>query len=229
MDIKLTHIFHSGFLLETEEMLMVFDYYQGHIPLKDKKTLVFVSHGHGDHYTEDIFNWQEDIKDISYILSYDIENPPKSKNIYAMKPYETLTIEDLHIRSFSSTDLGLSFLISYKDKNIFFSGDLNWWHWENDSKEMQEDGERQFKNEIEKIKKIGKDIDLAFFPVDPRLAQGFSLGGEYIIKELSPSYLIPMHFGDKYDTSKKFIHELGPVATSIVDINEKGQVVKLKL
>lgn len=229
MDVKVTHIFHSGFILETEDIVMVFDYYKGNISLKDKKTIVFASHSHGDHYRKEIFNWQEEIDHIYYVLSSDIKDAPDSNNIYTMDPYELLDIEDIHIKSFGSTDLGLSFLITYKGKRIFFPGDLNWWHWENDSKEKQKDEEIQFKNEIEKINKVTTHVDIAFFPVDPRLGQGFSFGGEYIIKHLRPTYLIPMHFGDKFHTSSKFINKMGNVETKIVDINKKGQVIQLEI
>lgn len=229
MNVKVTHIFHSGFILEIGDIVMVFDYYKGNIDLKDKKTIVFASHGHGDHYTREIFDWQKEINDIFYILSSDIEDAPDSNNIYTMKPYESLDIEDIHIKSFGSTDLGLSFIITYKGKRIFFPGDLNWWHWEGDSRETQRDMEIEFKSEIEKIQEISTHIDIAFFPVDPRLGDGFSLGAEYIIKHLRPAYLIPMHFGDKFDTSRRFIDKIGDGETRIVDINREGQVVQLHI
>lgn len=229
MNVEITHIFHSGFILETDDILMVFDYYKGNIDLKDKKTIVFVTHGHGDHYTRDIFRWQEYRDNISYILSFDIDNVPTQDNIYIMNPYENLDIENVNIRSFGSTDQGLSFLVNYEDINIIFAGDLNWWHWENDSKTVQEDEARQFKDEIEKIKNINKKIDIAFFPVDPRLGEGFSFAGEYIIRELDPKYFIPMHFGDKWGTSKKFINKMGEVRTNIVDINKEGQIVEIEV
>lgn len=229
MDVKITHIFHSGFIMETEDIQMVFDYYRGDIALKNKKTIVFVTHGHGDHYTRQIFNWRDNIDDIYYVMSSDIKDAPNSNNIFSIKPYESLDIEDIHIKSFGSTDLGVSLVINYKGKTIFFAGDLNWWHWQDDSVETQKDEEAQFKNEIEKISKGTKDIDIAFFPVDPRLGEGFSFGGEYIIKSLSPVYLIPMHFGDKFDTSEKFIHKIGDTKTDIVNINKPGQVMDLHL
>lgn len=229
MDIKVSHIYHSGFILETQDVLMVFDYYTGDIDLKNKKTYVFVTHGHDDHYTEEIFNWRKDREDITYILSSDIAYFSTSKDIYIMKPYETLNIDDIQIQSFGSTDQGLSLLINYKDVNIFFAGDLNWWHWPNDSIEDQKSEEIQFKTEIAKIRRTNTDIDIAFFPVDPRLGEGFSLGAEHIIEELSPSYLFPMHFGDKYDTSKRFINKIAKLDTKIVDIDKKGKTFEIKL
>lgn len=229
MNIKIKHIYHSGFLLETEDLLMVFDYYRGEISLKDKKTIVFVSHGHEDHYSEEIFQWNESIGDIHYVVSSDIENLPQIDNMTVMDPYQTINIGDLEINSFGSTDLGLSFVINYKGKNIFFAGDLNWWHWENDSKETQKDEEFQFKEEIDKIKRIHNHIDLVFIPVDPRLGQGFSLAGEWLIKEFTPKVLVPMHFGDKFHTSKDLINKTGDIKTEIVDIREEGQVFELEI
>lgn len=229
MDIKITHIFHSGFTLETDDITMIFDYYKGDIDLKDKRTIVFATHGHEDHYTENIFKWKGDKKNITYILSSDIAHFSNSKDICIMKPYKKLQLDDVNITSFGSTDLGLSFLVNYRNVNIFFAGDLNWWHWENDSQEKQKDEEKQFKDEIAKIKRANIDIDIAFFPVDPRLGEAFRLGGEYFIKELNPNYFLPMHFGDKYHTSRDFINKMGDVETKIVDINKEGQVVEFEV
>ena len=54
---KVTYIGHSGFLLETEEINFLFDYYEGEIPIleKEKPLVVFVSHSHHDHYNPEIF------------------------------------------------------------------------------------------------------------------------------------------------------------------------------
>ena len=229
MNIKLKHIYHSGFLLETEDLALVFDYYRGDLPLENKKTIVFVSHGHEDHYSEEIFQWNKSIEDIHYVVSSDIENLPDIDNMTIMDPYETVNIGELEINSFGSTDLGLSFVIDYGEKSIFFAGDLNWWHWENDSKETQKDEEVQFKEEIDKIKRIYDHIDLVFAPVDPRLGQGFSFGGEWLIKEFTPKVLVPMHFGDKFHASKDFINKTGDIRTKIVDIREEGQVFELEI
>ena len=61
---KITFIEHSGFMVEMERTVLLFDYYQGEIPAFDKeKTLyVFVSHSHADHYNPVI--WK--LKAVSY-------------------------------------------------------------------------------------------------------------------------------------------------------------------
>lgn len=58
---KITYLGHSGFLAETEEHYLLFDYYTGKLPvfLPEKKLTVFVSHSHQDHYNKEIFALQD--------------------------------------------------------------------------------------------------------------------------------------------------------------------------
>ena len=75
---KLTYIFHSGFSLETEQCVLVFDYWMDPANvmsglLKTEKPMyVFSSHFHEDHFNRDIFMWKNEKPDIKYILSKDI-------------------------------------------------------------------------------------------------------------------------------------------------------------
>lgn len=59
---KITYLGHSGFLVETKEHYLLFDYYTGKLPvfLPEKKLTVFVSHSHQDHYNKEIFALQND-------------------------------------------------------------------------------------------------------------------------------------------------------------------------
>ena len=62
---KVTFIEHSGFMVEMEQNVLLFDYYQGEIPSFDgSKTLyVFASHSHADHYDPAIWKLKEQYKD----------------------------------------------------------------------------------------------------------------------------------------------------------------------
>lgn len=221
---KVEYIYHSGFTLETEKYFLVFDYYKGDIHLKSKKVIVFSTHGHGDHYNPVILDWKDKVQDISYVLSSDIDVNP-ADNIYKMDPYQVLKLHDIKVKSFGSTDLGLSLLINVEGKNIFFAGDLNWWHWEDDSKEAQLKEEEDFKNEINKIK--GSSVDIAFAPVDPRLGDGYYLGGEHVIKELKPKVFFPMHFGDKCEVVPRFINKINDSNVNIVEITKQNEVFEI--
>ena len=75
---KLTYIFHSGFVLETEQSILVFDYWMDPSGVMDgvlrneKPLYVFSSHFHEDHFTKEIFEWKKQREGITYILSKDI-------------------------------------------------------------------------------------------------------------------------------------------------------------
>lgn len=75
---KLTYIFHSGFALETENCMLVFDYWLDPAHVIDgllkcnKPMYVFASHFHEDHFNRDIFTWKSIKPDITYLLSKDI-------------------------------------------------------------------------------------------------------------------------------------------------------------
>lgn len=221
---KIEYIYHSGFCIESENYFLVFDYYKGNIKLSNKNTIVFSSHGHADHFNPNIFQWSEKHSDISYVLSDDIKIE-SSLSTYIMKPYESLNLFDITIKSFGSTDLGLSFLVMVDGKTIFFAGDLNWWHWDDDSVDEKLLMEKAFKEEISKIK--SDSIDIAFFPVDPRLKENFHIGGEYFIKELNPKLFIPMHFGDNFKTTTYFKQKVNYTSTQIIEINKRNQIIKI--
>ena len=46
--IKITYLEHSGFAVECDDYVLIFDYYKGNLPQfdKDKKICVFASHVH---------------------------------------------------------------------------------------------------------------------------------------------------------------------------------------
>ncbi len=219
MSVKINYLYHSGFAVETENYLFIFDYYEdtvengikcikngavGEEDLKiNKKIFVFSSHKHFDHFNPVIFQWEKIRPDIKYILSSDIRKKIKSDNIYRISAYEELNIEKVNIKAYGSTDIGVSFLVKADGKAIFHAGDLNWWCWWDDSEKNLKRAEKRFKDEIEKIK--GEKINIAFFPVDPRLEQNCYKGPEYFIKEIQPEVFIPMHFGDNYAEVEKYM------------------------
>ena len=224
--VKVRYIYHSGFLVETDRYLFVFDYYQGKIDsiLKEsaKPVVVFCSHSHPDHFNPEIFTWQKFKPDIQYVLSDDIQVPQTVKNSFFLSPYDTLELEDLKVKAYNSTDLGISFLIKTQGIQIFHAGDYNWWHWLDTPAEMA-DAEKRFKAELQKLKGGEGKIDIAFFPVDPRLEQNYSSGAENFIREISPRVFIPMHFADTPEITKIFRNKMQGAVCEILEIEEKGQ------
>lgn len=223
-NLSLQYINHSGFLIETDNKQFVFDYYKGSVSLLDKKTYVFSSHAHLDHYNPQIFEWQKN-HEIQYILSSDIEEdhplPQSRDNIRIISPYQEIDIDDIKVKAYGSTDEGVSFLLHFNGINIFHAGDLNWWHWWEDTLEGIEAAEKMFKEEISLIK--GEAIHIAFFPVDPRLEKYYALGAKYFIENVHPQILVPMHFGEDYKVIKQFVDEMRDCPTRILEISHEGQ------
>ena len=144
-------------------------------------------------------------ENIKYILSDDIIIH-KHKNFYFTKEDDSFELDNLKINTFGSTDLGSSFYVNTEDKNIFHSGDLHFWHWEDDTPEEEKVMYDAYMVQLEKIKKLDR-IDIAFVPVDPRLGVNTLEGVELFYKILKPKIIIPMHFSDDYSQMKNFIEK----------------------
>lgn len=228
---KVTYIDHSAFLVELEDIVLLFDYFKGTIPCvpKSKQLYVFSSHSHHDHFNPEIFSLSDKYENVTYILSKDIEptiadtnisNYDSLKNqIFYMDKYEhkyfvsslTSTIvtnnldevneNTLVVDTLDSTDLGVAFIVTYNDKVIYHAGDLNWWSWEGETQAEYIEMTSKFKKEIEKIK--GKSFDVAFVPLDPRQEGRFWWGFDHFMRETNTSVVFPMHLWGKYDTISK--------------------------
>ena len=227
------YIYHSGFVLELEKSILIFDFYRiptdkkneeesfisKFIKRTDKKVYVFSSHSHSDHFNKEILKWLNLNENIKYILSDDIKIH-KHKNFYFTKEGDSFELDNLKISTFGSTDLGSSFYVNVEDKNIFHSGDLHLWHWEDDTLEEEKTMYDAYMSELEKIKKLAR-IDIAFVPVDPRLGVNTLEGVELFYKVLKPKLIVPMHFSDDYSQMKNFIEAFKNIKdVEVIEIDE---------
>lgn len=196
--VRVTYLDHSGFILETANHILIFDYYRDPArALKiapDKALYIFSSHAHGDHFNLSIANWQQQAA--AYILSSDIAdagglpNAPKDK-VHYLAPYEHLDIGQLRINAYGSTDQGASFAVTADGWRIFHAGDLNWWHWKEDTPENIAQAKQDFFRELSHLD--GQQFDLAFFPVDSRLEEFRDIGVREFVKSVRVSHLAAMH------------------------------------
>jgi len=223
--LKVTHIFHSGVIVETEKNLLIIDYYYEKDALNKKELLVylkqqahkdfyyFVTHGHADHFTDEIFDppYQSSKSNTRYILSEDLVSYKNSHpNTTLCRPYQSFNVGGLSITTFGSTDLGVSYLIKDNscDALIFHSGDLNWWHWSHFTPDEQLQEKKDFLEELQKLKDYIVQrkviLDIAFVPVDPRLKEFYQLAANAFLKEIQPKKMFPLHFREHYKITKKF-------------------------
>lgn len=202
---RITYLEHSGYMAEEEDRALVFDYYKGTLPElpRQKKVYVFASHVHPDHFTKRIFEWESRYPNIHYILSDDIKARDAEGRCTYIGPCQTAELDEMEIRTLRSTDEGVAFLVKLKDKRIYHGGDLNWWHWEEESKAYNEMMRRKYQHEISKIE--GEAIDAAFLPLDPRQEEQYAWGFDYFMRHTRTKHAFPMHMWGQYDICDKLL------------------------
>ena len=68
---RVTFLAHSGFLIELERLLLLFDWWKNELPpLPEKPLLVFASHSHEDHFSPRIFSLDNGQRDICFLMVY---------------------------------------------------------------------------------------------------------------------------------------------------------------
>ncbi|MGL5279588.1 MAG: MBL fold metallo-hydrolase [Cetobacterium sp.] len=230
-NLKIYYIYHSCFVVETKNYLIVFDYFKKSLKNRDddisldekilntkKKVLVFSSHSHYDHFNKEIFSWKNKFGIIEYVLSSDIVFNNELQNCHKICEDEVLYISGVKIKAYGSTDLGVSFLVEIDGVKILHSGDLNWWYWKDDTPDEEKHMKEYYQKIIEQIR-INNSIDIAFFPVDPRLEEFCYLGGEYFAEKVKPKIMIPMHFDENFYICKEFKEK-------IVRFNVEGALIE---
>lgn len=90
-------------------------------------------------------------------------------------------------------------------KRIFHAGDLNNWHWEEESTpEETQAYEHHFLEELDTLSAFTSYVDLAMFPVDPRLGKDYTRGARQFIQKIQTGWFVPMHFWEKYNRANAF-------------------------
>lgn len=207
---RVTYLGHSGFLVQWDNALFLFDFAEGQLPQLsiDFPLYVFVSHKHADHYSPEIFQRTEQFSKRTFLLSKEISEARQQKShIQAVGKHEQFTIgagdDKIFVRTMASTDLGVAWFIQYHNQTLYHAGDLNWWAWPGESKAYNHNMEANFKREIDSL--AGENIDLAFLPLDPRQEEFYSLGFDYFMQKTNTAVAIPMHLWEQYDLIPQFL------------------------
>ena len=217
---KLDYIYHSGFAIEADGITVIIDYYKDsseeapdrgivhdHLLKKPGTLYVLSSHFHPDHFNRDILSWKEQRPDIRYIFSKDIlkHRRATAEDAVYINKGDVYEDENIRIEAFGSTDVGISFLIDLQGVRLFHAGDLNNWHWEEEStpEEIRE-AANFYHQELETLARETDYVDLALFPVDPRLGKDYTRGGREFVDRIRTLQFAPMHFWEKYEKANAF-------------------------
>jgi hypothetical protein len=236
---KLIYIYHSGYVIETNSFAILIDYYKDtqsytgfvHDILlpSEKRLYILCSHSHLDHFRPEILSWRKQKADIRYIFSQDILEEGKASKTDAvyLNKSDSYTDESLTITAFGSTDLGISFLIETEHKKLFHAGDLNNWHWnEESSREESQTYEDNYLTELEELAQTTPTLDVAMFPVDPRLGKDYMRGAEQFINRIKVDLFAPMHFGDNFSAASAFQPFAEKSGSRFANWKERGQSVE---
>ncbi len=215
---RLTYIFHSGFALETDSCILVFDYWKdpadvmSRLLLSPKPMYVFSSHFHEDHFNREIFGWKEKKDHIRCILSKDILKHRRAQKDEAddwLGKGATWEDELIRVPATGSTDSGVSWVIETGGKRIFHAGDLNNWYARfltddyhgglvyNPDSGMDIDPlkeEKRYLGELKDIRKLTDRFDVVMFPVDGRIGNGYTRGARQFLDVFQVGLFVPMHF-----------------------------------
>jgi L-ascorbate metabolism protein UlaG (beta-lactamase superfamily) len=222
-----TYLGHSAWIVETTRAYFIFDYDKPPrensaldlSKLQDKPAYFFSSHKHGDHYNKSLNRAVSEFANMKFITG-DF-HAAFERNI-AMRPRQTLRIDDFSVATAASTDLGVCFLLQTPGLTIFHSGDnANW--------PDNEETPVNYFHEIDFIASKADTVDIAFIPVntgdwyqDPCLLEG----AVYAVKKLNPSVVFPMHANGREDFYKSFARyaAVNGVANSIICAEKPGDM-----
>ncbi|MBN2850070.1 MAG: MBL fold metallo-hydrolase [Erysipelotrichaceae bacterium] len=213
---------HSGVLIEFEDKTLLFDYWKGKLTIPLEKPLyIFVSHRHSDHYTKEVLDFD------GIVIADQGVNLPLDPMHHPVVPGDTIQIDDVLISVFGSTDEGVSFLVETNQRKIFHAGDLNLWHWKDESTMDEiEEARIRFENELRLIP--DSPLDLAMFPVDPRLGGDFDEGARIFTLKTKPAYFLPLHFSGNAQKVQTFADWIASTATILLRSDQGVTTFEIK-
>ena len=199
----ITYLMNSGFAVELEHTLLVFDAYEDPARAIDKVLVrqawehvyFFASHSHYDHFNGDLLQQYAPYAD-RYILSHDIRHTVGARKLPAEKcvfldDYSHWEADGIAVDSYSSTDIGTSLAVMTEGKILFHAGDYNWWDWTGDTHENRMLAANGFHKQLKRLS--GLVADVAFFPVDGRLETSMAKGAKEFCAACEVHALVTMH------------------------------------
>jgi L-ascorbate metabolism protein UlaG (beta-lactamase superfamily) len=240
---KLYYIYHSGFAIEADDTTIIIDYYKDssehiynkgvvhdHLLERSGNLYVLATHFHPDHFNPEILSWREKRPDIHYIFSRDIlkHRRAKADDACYIKKGERYEDTNLCIEAFGSTDVGSSFLIDLQGVRIFHAGDLNNWHWSEESTpEEIRKAEGDYLAELRDLKVRAPQLDLVMFPVDSRMGRDYMRGAEQLVGQIKVNTFVPMHFSEDYAGGNAFRPFAELHGVRFVGITHRGEAFAL--
>ncbi len=214
---QFTYLDNSGFAVTIPDAILVFDYNRdpSHALAKlldknpDTPVVFFISHAHSDHYNPGIFEIAQNHRRV-YVASNDVpaRDIPSTLEVAGMSAGDVIDSlpGDIIVKAYPSTDQGVSFMVTLPDgKKIFHAGDLNDWHWQDESTEKEvRAADLAFDKALNRIKEENDEIFAVMFPVDARQGSDFARGAGKILEAIKIDNFFPMHCQGRYEEACDF-------------------------
>lgn len=239
-------IFHSGFAVVTDQANLIFDCWKDPAEVvpsvlsNNLPTYFFASHRHPDHFSTDIFQYANQSAEVFYILSSDIKRSLCRKGQQIQIPSNTVflrcgeTYKDSlldEVRATPSTDVGISYCLRIGNTSIFHAGDLNYWHWRDESTPQEiKKAYGDFMAALRTIKEAGyAKFNLAMFPVDSRIGTDYSEGARIFLHTFDIDNFFPMHFTEDPQSAIKFDLYRNPTYGKCFGLITPGETQKIEI
>lgn len=172
--------------------------------------------------------WKDKHPDIHYIFSSELyRRVGDLPDVTYLKTLEDYHDDRLNIRAFGSTDTGGSFLIESDGIKVFHAGDLNNWHWKDESTPQEvRQADSDYLHELGVLAKYAPSIDVVMFPVDARMGTDYMLGAVQFIEEIQVKVFIPMHFTAHPEAVMEFREEAAKRNVQFVPLMETGEGIE---
>ncbi len=210
---RIWYLNHSGWAVRTSDNLLIFDYYEdGRAPdepclangavdpgeIAGLPVTVFASHVHADHFDPVIFEWREDLPDVTYVMGF---QPEGATGYEYVPPRETRVFDDVKVTAIPSNDSGEGFVVEVDGLVIFHPGD---------HANRLRDLSGTYKPEIDWLIGEGVRPDIVFMPISgcnfgDQVA--VKIGVEYTLDEMKPQVFLPMHSGGNPARYAEFVGE----------------------
>lgn len=242
---KVTYLSHSAFAVTLDEVILVFDYV--HDPshkLKhildqnpDKPVIFFISHVlvNNNHFNPGTFEIAQNHRRV-YVASNSLPAMyiPSTLEVQGMSKGDIVENLPGHVKveAFGTTDKdknrGICFMVTTADgTKIFHAGHLNEWYMPDEATPKEaEKSLNDFKTTVNRIASEYPEIDIAFFPVDPRISVDYANGARIFASEIHIKDFFPMDIDGDIKEACDFANYL-PAGTVGHCMREPGESINL--
>ena len=114
-------------------------------------------------------------------------------------------MKNIRIEAFGSTDVGISFLIDLQGVRLFHAGDLNNWHWSEESTPQEiRKAEGDFLAEIKNLQQKAPRDRYSHVSGGQPHRKDYMRGAEQFVERIKTAIFAPMHFGEDYRGGNAF-------------------------